>query len=257
MKDEILDKLSDIFGEAISKSFTMDTLLLSLIEDKARSSGINLTRAQKKKLTTLLQQENFEPVSLQLNRKQKVQLKSLGLDDINLEITEADITALESRIIEIIKGTSESTIERLLNSSSEKLVKEWKKQANPILRELRNERRKFNNYNNKIWGKALNLLETLIDISLDTGTLFDQKFRPFAIEENDIVFDALTRLHARSCQVSSEILTLLHNGFADGAHARWRTLHEISVIAFLFLIMIMIWLKDIYPTRLLPIIAVP
>lgn len=38
-------------------------------------------------------------------------------------------------------------------------------------------------------------------------------------------------MHARSCQVSSEILVLLRNGFADGAHARWRTLHELSTLA--------------------------
>lgn len=231
MKDEILDKLSDALSETISKSFTVDRLLLLLIEDKAKSFGVTLTSSQKKKLAKLLQEENFESVTIQPNRKQKAQLRSLGHEDISLEITDADIATFEARIIEVIKDTSESALEHLLNSSSTKLVKEWKKQANPILRALRNERQRFNNYNNKIWGKALSLLETLIDISLDTGILFDEKFRPLAIEENDIIFDALTRLHARSCQVSSEILTLLRNGFADGAHARWRTLHEISVTA--------------------------
>ncbi|MBI3165374.1 MAG: hypothetical protein HYZ24_11890 [Chloroflexi bacterium] len=231
MKDEILDKLGDALSDVISKSFTLDRLLLLLIEDKAKNLGVSLTRSQKKKLTALLQKEDFESVSIQPNPKQKAQLKNLGYEDISLEISEADIATLEAKIVEVIKDTSKSTLEHLISSSSTKLVKEWKKQANPILRKLRNERQKFNNYNNKIWGKSLSLLETFIDISLDTGILFDRKFRPLAIEENDIAFDALTRLHARSCQVSSEILTLLRNGFADGAHARWRTLHEISVTA--------------------------
>ena len=35
----------------------------------------------------------------------------------------------------------------------------------------------------------------------------------------------------RACQVTDEILCLLENGFADGAMARWRTLHEIAVVA--------------------------
>ncbi len=39
-----------------------------------------------------------------------------------------------------------------------------------------------------------------------------------------------TRLHARCVQVGNEISHLLHGGFADGAFARWRTLHETSVI---------------------------
>lgn len=39
----------------------------------------------------------------------------------------------------------------------------------------------------------------------------------------------LVRLHARSALVLSEILALLRTGHADGAMARWRTLHEIAV----------------------------
>lgn len=231
MEDELLDKIGNKLSEAISKYFTMDRLLLLLIEDKTKKLGISLTRWQKKKLISSLQKAEFEPVSIQLNRKQKAQLKSLGHENVSLEFTETDVTEFESKIVEVVKDASESTIEHLLVSSSTKLVKEWKKQVNPILRKLRNDRRKFNNINNKNWGEALNLLEAFIDISLDTGILFDQKFRPLAIEENDIVFDALTKLHARSCQVSSEILVLLRSGFADGAHARWRTLHELSTIA--------------------------
>src|ERR1039458_2598896 len=41
----------------------------------------------------------------------------------------------------------------------------------------------------------------------------------------------LIRFLVRSCQVTDEIICLLENGFADGAMARWRTLHEIGVVA--------------------------
>ncbi|MEJ1968391.1 MAG: DUF5677 domain-containing protein [Rhizomicrobium sp.] len=41
----------------------------------------------------------------------------------------------------------------------------------------------------------------------------------------------LFRLHIRACQVVTEIVTLLENGLADGAMARWRTLHEIQTVA--------------------------
>jgi hypothetical protein len=41
----------------------------------------------------------------------------------------------------------------------------------------------------------------------------------------------LIRLLTRACQVTDEIACLLENGFADGAMARWRTLHEIAVVA--------------------------
>jgi len=41
----------------------------------------------------------------------------------------------------------------------------------------------------------------------------------------------LIRMHARACQILGEIITLLENGFPDGALARWRTLHELTVVA--------------------------
>jgi hypothetical protein len=41
---------------------------------------------------------------------------------------------------------------------------------------------------------------------------------------------ALAKLHARSCLIAAEVLALLRGGFASGAHARWRAMHEIAVI---------------------------
>jgi hypothetical protein len=46
------------------------------------------------------------------------------------------------------------------------------------------------------------------------------------------VSQALCRLHARACLIAEEILWLLQGGFASGAMARWRTLHEIVVVGF-------------------------
>jgi hypothetical protein len=43
--------------------------------------------------------------------------------------------------------------------------------------------------------------------------------------------DVMLRLHVRACQVTHEIIVLLENGLADGAMARWRTLHEITIVA--------------------------
>jgi hypothetical protein len=42
---------------------------------------------------------------------------------------------------------------------------------------------------------------------------------------------ALLLLHSRAIAVAGEILCLMKSGYADGAAARWRTLHEIAVTA--------------------------
>jgi Family of unknown function (DUF5677) len=49
---------------------------------------------------------------------------------------------------------------------------------------------------------------------------------------DDLKRTALTLLDARACLVASEIQSLLRSGHAAGAQARWRTLHELAVIAF-------------------------
>jgi len=77
------------------------------------------------------------------------------------------------------------------------------------------------------WGGALDLYELSLYLAQQCGEHFI-KSRP---RGEDYKFDALSRLHAGASRVAGEILSLLTSGFASGAHARWRTLHEISLIA--------------------------
>jgi hypothetical protein len=100
-----------------------------------------------------------------------------------------------------------------------------------MLIERRSERQSFKDNLAKTWGEALDLLETYLVIAFEAGEYVNKVSRPTAADKNDLVFDVLTRLHARACQISWEILTLLEAGFADGAHARWRSLHEVAVVA--------------------------
>lgn len=44
-------------------------------------------------------------------------------------------------------------------------------------------------------------------------------------------YTALKYIHGRGLQQFLEILTLMKNGFADGAYARWRSLYELNIIA--------------------------
>lgn len=49
--------------------------------------------------------------------------------------------------------------------------------------------------------------------------------------KNDIKFNALIRIHARALQICNEVLILLKAGYPNGANARWRSLHELTVIS--------------------------
>lgn len=55
----------------------------------------------------------------------------------------------------------------------------------------------------------------------------DQEIR----EEKVHTYISIKYLHGRALQQFSEIITLMRNGFADGAYARWRSMYEIIIIA--------------------------
>lgn len=83
------------------------------------------------------------------------------------------------------------------------------------------------------WGKGIDQLEILLALSMEIG---EQKLNVLSRSraKRDLrPRETIIRLHVRGCQVVREIVTLLKNGLADGAFARWRTLHEISVVALL------------------------
>ena len=99
------------------------------------------------------------------------------------------------------------------------------------LEALREKRQRFERGLANFWGMPLDLLELFIAIAFEAGMAFNKKYRGVAVKSNDYVFEALTRLHAKACQTSYAILALLKSGFADDAYARWRSLHEIAVVA--------------------------
>jgi hypothetical protein len=223
------DALGEILNRVIEKEFSKEKMMLLLVKEKMKKYSIELTKIQEKALILHLQKHGLEGFTFEPNRHQKAILKKLGSDNVVLELDfeQTDLDLLQKKIAEVISHASTDTTEWL----SDKLNKAWRQQTKSILKEIRLERHKFIDYHSKIWGKPLDLLDALISLSLELGNEFSQKFGSDLQNDSDIVFYVLKRLHARGCQVSSEILTLLRSGFADGAHARWRTLHEISVIA--------------------------
>jgi hypothetical protein len=82
------------------------------------------------------------------------------------------------------------------------------------------------------WKKGFDLLDLHISVCTELGSEFNTKHRPEAAKNENYVFEAVVALHANACLIASEILCLLKNGYPDGAHARWRALHEVSVTAF-------------------------
>jgi len=81
------------------------------------------------------------------------------------------------------------------------------------------------------WGEGLNLLRMLLTTVRELGQETVKRFSRSKSKKYASRRFVLVHLHARACQVAEEVIALLENGFADGAMARWRTLHELGIVA--------------------------
>jgi hypothetical protein len=73
----------------------------------------------------------------------------------------------------------------------------------------------------------------LVSSCRDHGAIFAEQHRKSRAKKGRNQREALLALHMRGCQIAAEIICLMENGYADGAMARWRTLHELAVVALL------------------------
>ncbi len=81
------------------------------------------------------------------------------------------------------------------------------------------------------WARAFDHYDHCLIVARRMGSVFHSRCQAEAIKRNDAVFDVLRRLHTLALRISAEIRALLHAGYGDGALARSRTMHELTVIA--------------------------
>lgn len=78
------------------------------------------------------------------------------------------------------------------------------------------------------WKSPIDRLDIMIVSSQELGSEFNDWVRKSGALSPKT--DVQTRLHARSVYLASQIVYLIRGGFADGALAAWRSLHETCVI---------------------------
>jgi hypothetical protein len=148
--------------------------------------------------------------------------------------------ALESALSELEEPIDDEKLEHVVNDVialslpeiTSDILTTLKNSAPLMLKERRELSDDFVHRNYNRWSKGFDLLEMLIVMCTEAGENFNNHYRPHAVEIQDVVFDTVVRMHARACHISAEILCLLKNGYADGAHARWRALHEVVSTAY-------------------------
>lgn len=101
--------------------------------------------------------------------------------------------------------------------------------------DLKNHEKEIYNKISDNYKVGIKLFEGFMELNAQISSMtYGKYFKLFDTFDDHFKLDTLIAIHVRACQVANEILVLIKNGYADGAHARWRTLHELSV-TFLYL----------------------
>lgn len=155
-----------------------------------------------------------------------------GLKSATLTFTAEDAKEI-SAATKRLKAEMPEMVSRIAKDSARLMVRRIRKQWPDVQAEHDESREAFAETIQLIWGDALDKLDMLLATAESVGGQAIEVSRSSRSKKRVALTAALDRLHVRGCQVATEVLVLLREGFADAALARWRTLHEISVVAML------------------------
>jgi hypothetical protein len=152
-------------------------------------------------------------------------------EDISLTFDETDVAEV-NRVIDTFLNVQlpalvEGFAERISKQTLRDLKKGWSKEQSLQQVDLAGFRERME----ETWGKPLGQLRMLLTIAREWCGEAHEEADDSEKEGKSRLKKLMVRFLVRSCQVTDEIICLLENGFADGAMARWRTLHEIGVVA--------------------------
>ena len=155
-----------------------------------------------------------------------------GRDNTSEPASNSSIRADEGVDGAAVNAALGTVLQEGLHEFAHNIVASLRRDMPQLLAERRANRAGFESRLYARWRSAIDLFEAIVVVAQESGADFNQKYRPQAAQDQDYVFEVLTRLHARACLLASEVLALLRSGYASGANARWRTLHEVAVVAY-------------------------
>ena len=151
------------------------------------------------------------------------------------ELNDALEKTKKERTVEEVEGSISDIIKQTIPDIAKSIITSLKEQSIENIAQDRLDMQGFVYRNIKRWKDGFHSLEMFIAVCMEAGSEFNNLNRPQAVDDQNVIFDVVVRLHARACHISSEILWLLKGGFPDAAQARWRALHEVVVTALVLL----------------------
>lgn len=196
-------------------------LLANLIATKLQEQGIKVPKSIPAKIVEHILSGHTEPFKFGTARDHRSIRLAISKDETE-EISRSYANFLENKL----PAFTSDLAHRLAKAILKDLKSKWPEQQSW-------QRMQIVGFQERLegrWSDPLNGLRMLLTVAREWGQ-DAHKPKKLRRAKNKLQREMLLRLHVRACQVTDEIICLLENGFADGAMARWRTLHELAVVA--------------------------
>jgi Family of unknown function (DUF5677) len=200
-------------------------VLAQLLDEKLKVQGVKLSKRRIKELAEHILSGHAERLTFDDKRKK--------VRTIRIDLTDDDLDRFTRRIDVFVRNDLPRVTESLLESTSadvfQVLKARWPRESRVTGRYIDAFRKRLA----QRWGQGLEELKMLVAISREFGSTITSELSRVDDFHAPQTLYVLSRLHARACQIAEEVICLLSNGFADGAMARWRTLHGIAAVSLL------------------------
>lgn len=193
-----------------------------LLSRKLPAHGIKLPKRRINELAGRIAEG--KDLETELGPEYADKLAAMVLTDEEAKLLDSEADRIANELSDVNRRFAAEFSVQILAVLKRKWRKEWAAQ-----------RRDHDGFRKRLethWGEGLQGLRMLVTVSREYGSDINNAGRTTG-QQPSKTFEMLTRLHARACQVAEEVVCLLGNGLADGAMARWRTLHEIAAVAHL------------------------
>jgi len=199
-----------------------ELFLENLISRKLRDQGITAPKTLSAKIAKHVMGGSSEPFVYKRGKHAGVVTLELKETDID-EMTLALDRFCKTRLPQLLPSIAGRTSKRVLKNLKSRWIHEQALQEADLS--------EFRKRLEDRWGKPLGQLRMLLTMVREWCQEAHKHENSLKASKKKQLREILIRLLVRACQVTDEIICLLENGLADGAMARWRTLHEIGVVA--------------------------
>ncbi len=197
----------------------------NLVVAKIEDAGASLSTEQKEEVLRAVRDGDLSSLSLDVPGDDEGEI-IVSLSDEEIQELMDKLAKLEERALN--DEALESLVERTAEAQKHALDGDW-----PSIGAARAEdASQFLDEIDSYWHRPIELLEKMRYIAIASADIGIDDVND-RIASNELQDSATLRLtvaaQARACQLLGEIIALVRNGYAEGALARWRSLHELNV----------------------------